>query len=237
MAKAHEEWTVLSHGPIEKLEPNLWTVMGTLRGMSLKRVMTLARLGDGGIVIHSAVALDEASMTEIEEWGRPAVLLVPNVYHRLDAPAYAARYPDLRVLCPRGGRSKIEDVVTVDGDYDAFEGDPTVTLQYLEGVRKAEGVMIVRSPSGATLVFNDAVFNMPHGKGVPGLIFRYITSSTGGPKVTRLYRTLAIRDKEAFRTNLETLSETPDLTRIIVSHHRMITERPAEVLREVAAAL
>jgi len=236
MAKVHEEWTVLRHGPIEKLEPNLWTVTGTLQGMALKRVMTLARLGDGRIVIHSAVALDEASMAKIEEWGRPAVLLVPNAFHRLDAPAYVGRYPDLRVLCPRGGRSKIEEVVTVDGDYDAFEGDPTVTLQYLEGVRKAEGVMIVRSPSGATLVFNDAVFNMPHGKGLAGFIFRYITGSTGGPKVTRLYRTLAIKDRSAFKAHLLKLSETPDLTRIIVSHHRMITDRPAEVLREVADA-
>ena len=237
MAKTHEEWKVLRHGPIEKLEPNLWTVTGTLRGMALKRVMTLVRLEDGRIVIHSAVALDEASMAEIEEWGRPAVLLVPNVYHRLDAPAYKARYPDLRVLCPRGGRAKVEEVVTVDGNYDAFEGDPTVAVQYLEGVRKAEGVMIVRSPSGATLVFNDAVFNMPHGKGVPGFIFRYITSSTGGPKVTRLYRTLAIKDRNAFKAHLLKLSETPDLIRIIVSHHRMITDRPAETLREVAASL
>ena len=237
MAKTHEGWKVLRHGPIEKLEPNLWCVTGTLQGMALKRVMTLVRLEDGRVVIHSAVALDDASMAEIEEWGRPAVLLVPNAFHRLDAPAYVGRYPDLRVLCPRGGRAKIEDVVEVDGYFDAFEDDPTVALQYLDGVRKAEGVVIVRSPAGATLVFNDAVFNQPHGKGVAGFIFRYITDSTGGPKVTRLFRWLAIKDKDAFRSHLLRLAETPDLKRIIVSHHRMITDRPAEVLREVAGAL
>ncbi len=237
MPKAHEEWKVLRHGPIEKLEPNLWRVTGTLQGMALKRVMTLARLEDGRVAIHSAIALDEPSMAEIEEWGSPAVLLVPNSYHRLDAPAYKARYPKIRVLCPRGSRAKIEEVVAVDGDYDAFEGDSTVTLQHLDGVRKAEGVMIVRAPSGITLVFNDAVFNLPHGRGMTGFIFRYITDSTGGPKVTRLFRWLAIKDRDAFKAHLRQLSETPDLTRIIVSHHRMITDRPAEVLREVAAAL
>lgn len=237
MAKAHEGWKVLRHRPIEKLEPNLWRVIGTLERMSLKRVMTLVRLEDGRIVIHSAIALDDQSMAEIEEWGRPAVLLVPNAFHRLDAPAFVARYPDLQVLCPRRGRAKIEEVVAVDGEYDVFEGDPAVSLQYLDGVGKAEGVMTVRSSGGATLVFNDAVFNQPHGKGVPGFIFRHITASTGGPKVTRLFRWLAVKDKTALRSHLGELAATPDLKRIIVSHHHMITDRPAETLLDVAAAL
>ena len=61
MARAHDEWCVLRHGPIEKLENNLWTVTGSLTGMSLKRVMTVARLDDGDLVMHSAIALDESS--------------------------------------------------------------------------------------------------------------------------------------------------------------------------------
>ncbi len=199
MAKVNEDWRVLRHGPIERLEPNLWSVTGTLQGMSLKRVMTVVRLGDGRVVIHSAIALDEPAMAEIEAWGKPAVLLVPNAYHRLDAPAYLSRYPDLKVYCPRGSRAKVEEVVRVDGDYDDLVGDASMTLEHLDGVRKVEGVVTVRSNSGSTLVFNDAVFNMPHGRGVPGFIFRHITGSTGGPRVTRLFRVMAVKDKAAFR--------------------------------------
>ncbi len=65
MAKVNVDWRVLRHGPIERLEPNLWSVTGTLPGMSLKRVMTLVRLGDGRIVIHSAVALDEPVLRRV----------------------------------------------------------------------------------------------------------------------------------------------------------------------------
>ena len=237
MAKVNENWRVLRHGPIDRLETNLWTVIGTLPGMSLKRVMTLVRLGDGRIVIHSAVALDEPAMGEIEAWGHPAVLLVPNAYHRLDAPAYLSRYPDLEVFCPRGSRAKVEDVIKVDGDYDDFVGDETVTLEHLDGVGKGEGVITVRSDSGTTLVFNDAVFNMPHGRGLPGFIFRHITGSTGGPRVTRLFRMLGVKKKPALRAHLERLAETPDLKRIVVSHHIAITDVPAEVLRRVAATV
>lgn len=39
MAKVNQDWRVLRHGPIEQLEPNLWSVTGTLPGMSLKRIV------------------------------------------------------------------------------------------------------------------------------------------------------------------------------------------------------
>lgn len=237
MAKAFDTWKVLPHREIEKLEPNLWRVQGTLPGMALKRVMTLVRLQDGRVVIHSAIALDDAEMAEIEAWGRPAMLLVPNRFHRLDAPAYVARYPDLQVLSPRGSRRGVEEVVRVDGDYDAFGEDPSLSLEHLDGVHDAEGVLTVRSPGGSTLVFNDAIFNLPHGRGLAGFIFRYLTASTGGPKVTRIGRLFLVKDKGQFKGHLERLADTPGLKRIIVSHHRMITDEPAAVLREVAAAL
>src|SRR5262245_61259575 len=95
--------------------------------------MTLARLDDGRVVVHSAVPLDEASMMRIEAWGHPAFLVVPSRYHRLDAPAYKRRYPDLCVLCPRASRSAVERVVDVDGDYDAFPTGQHVRLKHLEG--------------------------------------------------------------------------------------------------------
>jgi hypothetical protein len=237
MAKVHTDWRVLDHGPIERNEDNLWTVTGSLPGMSLKRVMTLIRLEDGRVLVHSAIALDEAAMGEIEAWGRPAVLLVPNAYHRLDAPAYLSRYPGLEVYCPKGARAQVEKVVKVDGDYGDVPDDPTVSLEHLDGVRFAEGVVVVRSGARATLVVNDAVFNIPHGSGLPGFIFRYITGSTGGPRVSRLFRIFAVNDKRALAGHLRRLADTPDLCRVIVSHHRPITDRPAETLRAVADRL
>ena len=56
--------------------------------------------------IHNAIAVDDRTRAEIEAWGRPRWLLVPNGWHRLDAGAFAARYDDLEVLCPSGSRKK-----------------------------------------------------------------------------------------------------------------------------------
>lgn len=199
--------------------------------------MTLVRLDDGRIVIHSAVVLDERSMSEIEAWGRPAFLVVPSRYHKRDAPAYKRRYPDLCVLCPRGARSIVERVLAVDGDYDAFPAAQCVRLKHLEGTAAREGVMIVERESETTLVFNDVIFDMPHLSGVSGFVLRYITRSSGGPRTSRIARTFIVDDKPKLAAEFRQLAETPRLKRIIVAHHRVIADDPAGVLRELARAL
>jgi hypothetical protein len=233
----NRNWLPLPHLPIEELSENLWRIQGSLPNMGLKRVMTVARLANDDLVIHNGIALDDQSMARLEAWGRPAWLLVPSAYHRLDAPAFAARYPEMRVLCPAGARGKVAKVVDVHGTADAFPADDAVQLQPVEGIKNAEDVLMVTSSDGTTLVFTDLIFNMPHGTGMNGWFFRYLTASTGGPRISRMVRLFLIADKRALRAHLERLASLPNLVRVIVSHHRMITDDPAGTLRAVAATL
>jgi hypothetical protein len=236
---ADTEWTVLPHDPIEKLEDNLWRVQGSVPGMPLKRVMTIAKRADGKLVIHNAMALEEPAMKEIEAFGEPGFLVVPNGWHRIDAPRFKARYPAIRVVCPKGARKKVEQVVPVDTDYAGYPSDPDVALETLAGVADAEGVMTVRSSDNVTLVFNDMVFNMPHLGGAQGFVLKHVTASSGGPKLSRVARWFMLKDKAAFRGELERLAETKGLVRVIVGHHETIEREadPAGVLRRVAETI
>lgn len=237
MAKAHDPWTVLPHGPLETAAPAVWRVEGSLPNMPLRRVMTVARRSDGRVVIHSAIALAEAEMKQIEGWGEPAFLLVPNGYHRLDAGAFKRRYPSLRVFCPRGVRRRVEEVVPVDGTYDQFPGDEGVRLEHVGGTGEVEGVMFVHTPGDSTLVLNDILFNMPHLRGLQGLILRYVTGSSGGPRVSRLASAFLVKDREAVARDLMRWAETPELRRVIVSHHQVLRDDVPATLRRVAATL
>lgn len=236
MAKT-DAWKVLPHGPVEKLDDRIWRVEGRLEHVPLKRVMTVARMGDGRLLIHNGVAVASDVLSAIEAWGEPAFLVVPNAYHRLDAPAFKRRYPNIRVLCPAGAKGRVAQVVRVDGDYRSFPVDPHVSLFHLEGVREAEGAMMVRGSSGTSLVLNDIVFNMPDVRGLTGFVFRHLTQSTGGPRVSRIARLFLIGDRQALAAHFERLAETPDLARVIVSHHRVIDDAPNEVLRRLADEL
>ena len=234
MPKFHQAWTVLPHGPIEKLSDRLWRVEGALD--SIKRVMSIAKRADGSLAIHNGIALGEAEMVEIEAWGTVSTVIVPNGYHRLDAKVFAERYPEARVLAPSGARKRVDQVVKTHGGYEDFGNDANVELVMLEGTKQREGAMIVRGASTG-LVFNDAVFNMPHASGFTGFVFRRVTDSTGGPRVSRLFRWLVLADKAPFRAQLEQLAKLPDLRHIVVSHHETITDDPAGTLARIAAAI
>ncbi len=238
MAKAYTEWNVLSHGPIVKLAENLWWVEGSLPGMSLKRTMTMVRLADGKLVIHNGIALEPAAMAEIESWGTPAFLIVPNPAHRLDAPAFKKRYPSLRVFTPKNARRKVEEVVAVDGTYEEFPKNESVQFETLHGVAEAEGAMIVRSADGVTLVLNDAVFNMDRKRDPLGFFFTTLFGSAPGPRVSRLAKLLLIKDKSALRADLERFARLPELTRLVVSHEKVAHgQDAAQALRTAATYL
>jgi hypothetical protein len=238
MPKANTEWRALAHGPIEKLADNLWWVQGALPGMSLKRVMTVVRLRDGRLVIHNGIALEPAAQQAIEAWGTPAFLLVPNGAHRLDAPAYKRRYPQLKVFAPKGARTKVEEVIAVDGSYEDFPADEHVRLQTLHGVKDQEGALLVRSSDGLTVVLNDAVFNMDRKRDPLGWFFTTLLGSAPGPRVSRLAKLLFVADKRALRADLERFAALPELTRLIVAHEKVASGPDASsALRQAATYL
>lgn len=236
MAKALAEWKVFEHGALEQAQSNLWHIEGAIPNMSLRRRMTIVKREDGGLVIHAPLAANEETMSKIESLGPVAFILIPNGFHRLDAPNFRKRYPDAKLLCPRGSKKRIEEVVAVDGTYEEFPSDPTMELRYLDGVKNIEGVLIVADGDARTIVFNDSLFNVPHGKGFGGFILR-IMGSSGGPKVTPLMRMMGVKDKKALGEQFEKLAETPGLCRIIPGHGNVIEEGAADVLRNVAGTL
>ncbi|NUN15135.1 MAG: hypothetical protein HUU55_16020 [Myxococcales bacterium] len=232
-------WIVLPHRPIEKLEDNLWVVNGDLPGMPLTRWMTLIRLADGRLVIHGVACVDPQTIAAIENWGKPAFLLVPNAYHRLDIHAWHVRYPNAKVLCPKGARPKVEQVVAVDGDYGALPTDAALRIETIDGTNDAEGVLIVGSGSGyarKTLVFNDVLFNQPHLPEFTGFVLKAI-GSTGDARVSRIYRWFVMKNKKALKNQLEHLAAIQGLVRLIPGHGLIVDREPNAVLASVAAKL
>jgi hypothetical protein len=93
--------------------------------------------------------------------------------------------------------------------------------------------MEIRTDSGVTLVFCDAVLNMPK-LGFPMSVFLGPTGTISAPRVMRL---LGVKDKAAFGAHLERLAATPQLERLMFGHGKPITDEPAAALRTVVAQL
>jgi hypothetical protein len=234
MAKALEAWTVLPHGPLERLSPSLLTVTGDLQMplTSLERRMTVVRLRDGRLVIYSAIALDDPGMRALEDFGSPAFLIVPNHLHRSDALIWKRRYPKLTVVAPTGARARVEEVVPVDTSAPDFQ-DSAARFVEVEGTTGRESALEVREGEHVTLVLNDIVGNLPKSS---GLVLRALGFATDRPRVPRAIKRALVTDRRALRTQLEAWAKQP-VERILVSHGRPILADAQRVLRDMASSL
>lgn len=222
MPKCFTEWTVLPHKPIEKVADNLWRVSGMMG--KVQRQMVAARLKDGRLVIHNGIALEEPAMAELEAWGEPAVLFVPNAFHRQDAAIWKKRYPKIRVIAPVAGKKRIAKIVAVDGVTEDAPSDDTVKLRPLPGAPH-ESVLEVRSAGALTVVYSDAILNVPKIGGMAGVFL----SPTGRVSVPRFGRLFLVKDKRAFKADLEAVASS-GVERLMFAHGAPVTaDAPAEL--------
>lgn len=195
--------------------------------------MVVARLGDGRLVVHNAIALDETEMEELDGFGKVVAILVPNGFHRQDALIWKLRYPQAKVYCPKRARKKVSRVVDVDGDYDDVPQDGSVRIKHVDGMDGGEGYVQVTSADEVSVVFNDVVLNVPKLSGPMG----FVLAPTGRPSVPRFMRWFMVKDRRALAEQLRRLAETRGLKRILVAHGATIEDGPSEVLSGLAAEL
>jgi hypothetical protein len=232
MAVGFTAWTVLPHKPIEKLAPNLWRVSGEMSKGKVQRQMVLARMNDGRVIVHNAIALDDSEMAELEAWGEPSVIFVPNGFHRQDAFIWKQRYPKAKVIAPAASKKRVTKAVALDATTEEAPADANVRLVPVAGC-PSEAFLEVKSDNGVTLTFCDIVMNLPKIGGPMG----FLLGPTGQVTTPRAMRWFFVKDKAAMAAQLEQLAATPNLTRVCVGHGAPITEDPAGALRRVAAQL
>jgi hypothetical protein len=99
--------------PVEIAE-NIWTVDGPeinyrLAGLSLPcpTRMTVIRLGDGTLWLHSPVCLTADLKARLDLLGPVGAIIAPNGFHTSHTPIWAERCPDAEVFAPRAAFGRI----------------------------------------------------------------------------------------------------------------------------------
>lgn len=238
MPKPFDHWTVLPHGPVATVADNIRTVVGTIHMplMDLPRRMTIVRTAGRRLIVYSAIALDDEEMATLESFGTFAYLVVPSDKHRLDARIWKDRYPTLTVVAPRGAREKVEQVVPVDTTEPRFD-DPNVEFTEVGGTREREAALVVRTPTGTTLVLNDVIGNIHDGKGVGGWLLHVAGFAGETAQIPRVVKSTVVDDEKALRAQLLEWAAIESLERILVSHGAPIEGNVRQILRDVADTL
>jgi len=234
MTAPHKEWTVLPHGDLTPVNERILTVVGDLKMplLHLPRRMSAVRLASGDLVIFSAIALRDADMAKLEAFGRPTFLVVPSVMHRLDAPGFARRYPQITVVAPRAGAEKIGDVVRIDTSTPDF-GDPGVRYVEVAG----DSALEVDCGDGMTVIVNDLIGDIHGEAGIGGWLLRVMKFAGDDPQVPAPVKILMGKHKSEVARQFRSWAEHSNLRRIIVSHGDPIESDPRGALRTLAASL
>jgi hypothetical protein len=240
--RSTDDWSshVFPHSPIQPLAPGLWHVTGFLP--PAPREMILYRLPDGGLLIHSAIALDEPTMAALEALGTPTIMIVPNRIHRLDAAVFKQRYPQMQVVAPRAAQPYVEEVVPVDAIAEDLLPQYGIICHDPQGIRPQELVYELPLETGTALVFTDILFNltdayldeyMPRTK----FVLHWL-GAAGYFGITALGKRFFMTDRATYRQWLLDLADTVSpICAISVAHGAPITVDCRDRLREAAARL
>lgn len=217
---------------LRKLAENLWVEERSQRfyGLEVGARMTVMRLADGSLLLHSPVSLDPQLRRELDSLGAVRYAVAPNRFHHLYAGEVTKAYPEARLWLAPGVERKRPDLEFVDvlGDEAPEEWHDEVAQIFFRGRPFENEVTFLHRPS-RTLVLCDLAFNFgPHAPPATRLLLRLVGGyGRFGP--TRLDPIL-IRDRPAARQSFERILAW-DFDRVVIAHGEVLEAGGPAALR------
>ena len=134
-------------------------------GVHFRGRMTVLRLPDGTLWLHSPIPIDDALAAELAALGEVAHIVAPNRLHHLHLPAAIARYPSARVYAAPGLERKRKDIRfdEVLGERPPASWGGAIEQVWIAGNRWISEVVFLHARS-RTLIVTDLVFNIHEAK-------------------------------------------------------------------------
>ena len=218
---------------LRQLAENLWVAERpqSFYGLPVGTRMTVIRLADGRLLLHSPVALDPELRGQLDAIGRVCFAVAPNRVHHLYAGEVARAYPGARLWVAPGLERKRPDLVfeAVLNDEAPEEWRADVGQVFFRGRPYENEVAFFHRPS-RTLILCDLAFNFGPRAAAPTRLLMKLLRSYGRLSPSTL-DPLLIRDRRAARESLERILAW-DFDRIIVAHGDVLEAGGHEVLRQ-----
>jgi hypothetical protein len=218
---------------LRPLAPELWVVERPQRfcGLEVGTRMTVIRLADGGLLLHSPVELDAGLRRELDAIGRVRFAVAPNRVHHLYAGRVAEAYPGARLWVAPGLERKRPDLVFdgVLGDDAPAEWKGQLDQVFFRG-RPYENEVVFFHRASRTLILCDLAFNFGPRSAAPTRLLMRLLRSYGRFGPSKL-DPLLIRDRRAARQSLERILGW-DFDRVVVAHGDVLESGGREALRE-----
>jgi hypothetical protein len=214
---------------LRQLAPDLWLGQYPQRllGIDFGRNVTIVRLKDGRLVVHSTAPFTAEDLLAIRELGEPAWLLDATLFHDTYAKQGCAAFARIPYLAPRGFR-QITGVTTQPLDIPPAEWQGELDLVGIEGVPKTREHVFFHRAS-RTLIVCDLLFHFPaDSRGWTRLFVRHVMRL---PRLVGMsfFLRMMVKDRAAFVDSLQRILEW-DFDRIVVGHGEPVCENARQTL-------
>ena len=237
----------IGYPPLDVLKPvgeNVWIVdSGPIRpaGLSVPIRMTVIRLAEGELMLHSPTQVTEPLIAELERLGPVRHLLAPTIGHWTFLPDWQRAFPKAEVWAVPALRERPQvrsSDLRIDHDLDDSAPQPwaqEIEQSLVRGGGGFEEACFFHRPS-RILLLADLVQNLESRKLPPGTaLAAELARSTGGRTPAHVRAALLAGGKRVRESIRDLTAHEPE--KVIFAHGDWFDKRAAERLRQAFAWL
>ena len=215
---------------LEPFREDVWTATRRAKffGLETGTRMTVVRLSDGGLFVHSPVALDSETRHEVDALGEVRAVVAPSLFHHLFVGEWMEAYPKAYFgACP-GLEWKRADLaftgVLGDQPHELWSRD----LEQVYFSSRRENEVVFYDKRTRTMICADALLNLAvHDLASTRFVARMMGNVA--PGIGHLERFM-IRDRGLARRQADRILAW-DIDRIVVAHGGLVERDGHEVMR------
>ncbi len=223
---------------LRKLDENLWVAEQPLNylGLAVGTRMTVIRLADGALWVHSPIRPTPPLREAVEALGPVRFLVAPNKYHHLFIGEWMAAFPQARAYAAPGLPEKRKDLSfhAVLSEQVPAEWAGQINVLPWQGAPMLGEVVFFHRAS-RTLVLTDSAHNVgPDAAPLTRFVFQVFGGY--GRLSAWVVDRLINRDRAAARRTVDTILQW-DIQRVILAHGHIVERDGAQAFREAYAWL
>ncbi len=210
---------------LRNLATNLWVADRPLKLVvgDIGTRMTVIRLTDNSLFLHSPVPLDAATRRALDELGPVRHVVAPSKVHHFFVGDYIAAYPEARVYGAPGLAQKRKDLrfdeILSEQAPAAWRND--IEQHLFRGVPRMNEVVFFHRAT-RSLLLTDLAFNVAADNTATARLFYWLVGAAGRFGPHRMVR-LMIRDPAAARDSVRKILAW-DFDRVIVTHGDVLAQ-------------
>ena len=202
---------------MQDLTDNVWLLTYPLKhlGFDMGRNVTILRLADSRLVIHSTGPFTPGDVAAIRQLGQPAWMLETMLRHDTYVKEALTAFPGIPYLAPEGFAEAISyPTAPLVSPPAAWSGQ--VEVLELQGVPSMRETVVLHVPS-RTLIVADLAMNFPADQPLwQELLLKIAVGKHHAPGISRSI-TMLMKDETALKASIATMMAW-DFERLVVGH-------------------